>query len=172
MRRYWLGPAVLAGLLGVVGCGPGYNKVEGVVQYEDGSPVSGAMVAFIPTSGGGGSDASGITNESGNFTLRTGNVEGAKKGKYKVVITKAKGVSNPTGAAIDPTSPDAIKAMKKNMGKAAGPGVAMPGKGGKGSSNEDNEIDGQYASAESTPLSADVPSGPLTFKVKGRKGQK
>jgi len=171
MKRYWLGLAVLAGMIGVAGCGGGYSKVEGVVQDEDGKPIEKATVVFMPVDQSGTS-ANGFTDAQGRFTLTTGNVEGAKKGKYKVTITKIKDLGD---KPMDPTSAEAKKAMMKGVGKAGGGGgaVIMPGKPGPQKGAGESELAGEYGSPDTTPFTEEVPpKGTLTFKVKYKKGKK
>jgi hypothetical protein len=162
MKRQGLLAAVLAGLIGAAGCGGGYSKVEGTVQYEDGRPVPGATVVFVPV-GGAGMSPSGYTDASGHFTLKTGNAEGARKGKYKVLVTRSAKASDPP---MEPGSPDAVKAMKKNVKKGGLPRKGPPPAG----ASSDNELEARYAAADQTPLSAEIPpAGALTFTVKAKK---
>src|SRR5262249_30594419 len=124
MKRYWLGLAVLAGSIGIVGCGAGYSKVEGKVEYDDGGPVEGAMVQFVPTDAKDGKQASGVTDSQGNFTLKTGNTDGALKGKYKVVITKTP--QKDIGGAKDPKNKGGNHINKPGTGKGAPSRGAAP----------------------------------------------
>lgn len=166
MKRFWLGLAVLAGAFGVVGCGPKYNTVEGVVEYEDGGPVEGATVSFIPADGKGDS-AHGLTDASGNFSLKSGKMVGAKTGKYKVVITKVPKMGD---TAVEMGSKDMIKMMTKG-GAPPGAGTNPMMKGPAPKVN--SELGQEYATAEKTPFTTDVPaSGQLTFKVKKAAGKK
>jgi hypothetical protein len=158
MKRTWLLPAALAGLM-AAGCG-GKASVEGTVRYEDGSPVSGATVVFVPV-GGGGTAPTGYTDSSGRFRLKTGNESGARRGKYKVLVTRP---AKDAGAPLEAGSADAIKAMKKTMPRP-GPARKAPA--------ADSELEARYASAEQTPLSAEIPaSGELAFTVKAKKAGK
>lgn len=70
------------------GCGNGLNlvPVSGKVLL-DGEPVSGAAVAFWPTSGG--PIATGVTNDQGQFELSTLDKPGAIVGNYRVTVIKS-----------------------------------------------------------------------------------
>lgn len=70
----------------LAGCGKsGPVSVRGVVKL-DGQPVAGAAVTFVAQDPGG-RDASGATNEKGEFELSTTKPgDGVLPGKYKVVI--------------------------------------------------------------------------------------
>lgn len=172
MKRSWLGLAVLALAIGVTGCGAGHSKVEGVVQYEDGTPVEGAMVVFAPAEGGGGGiSPTGLTDAQGKFSLTTGTVEGAKKGKYKVLISRT---PSEKLSGTDPSSPEAIALMKKNMTKGGkgGKGVMLPGEVTSPAESK-NELDEKYSSSETTPYTEEVPTkGPVTYKVSKKKKKK
>jgi len=89
------------GALVLAGCGgPAEVKttpVSGTVYLND-QPLEGAAVTFVPDAaaagpGGaavasGGVSATGVTDASGKFTLKTGQKEGAAAGKYQVAISK------------------------------------------------------------------------------------
>jgi hypothetical protein len=89
-RRLWTGwlPAI-ALVWGFAGCGPDRPEtisVTGTVTL-DGSPVSGAVVAFTPV--GGGRPATGTTDGSGKFTLTTfDDGDGALPGEHLVAVIK------------------------------------------------------------------------------------
>jgi hypothetical protein len=104
MKKLLLAFSLLLCVTLIVGCGPkrpeGLPKLVRCVltfQYEDGTPVSDALVSLIPE------DASlqqwsiaGSTNASGVATISTnGDFVGAPAGKYKVVIRKVELI--PTG---------------------------------------------------------------------------
>jgi hypothetical protein len=75
----------------VLGGGCGYRRparvpVEGTVTF-DGEPLEGASVMLFPEAGG--RPANAVTDAAGTFTLSTyGGKDGAKPGRYKVVVTK------------------------------------------------------------------------------------
>lgn len=75
-------------VLTIAGCGgakgPDLGKVQGTVT-QNGSPVSGAIVMFIPATG---APSSGKTDEAGRYELRANDGRpGAVLGKHKVSIT-------------------------------------------------------------------------------------
>ncbi len=80
----------------IVGCGESVPKkplpetvpVSGSVSL-DGNPLAFALVTFIPTGETKGLECSGITDESGNYTLKQlRGGEGAPPGDYRVVISQ------------------------------------------------------------------------------------
>lgn len=83
----WL-PAIVL-VWSFAGCGPDRPEtisVTGTVTL-DGSPVSGAVVAFTPV--GGGRPATGTTDGSGKFTLTTfDDGDGALPGQHLVAVTE------------------------------------------------------------------------------------
>tara|TARA_R110002095_G_scaffold175471_3_gene152950 strand:+ start:30014 stop:30397 length:384 start_codon:yes stop_codon:yes gene_type:complete len=74
----------------LAGCGSGVDrpstaKAEGTVRFEN-QPLAGASVSFIPKSG---RPASGFTDASGHFVLRTFEAaDGAIPGEHTVMISK------------------------------------------------------------------------------------
>lgn len=79
---------MFATVLHMAGCGGSEtaptSKVSGTVTL-DGEPVADASVGFVPENG---RPASGVTDESGRFTLTTFEPgDGAVLGKHQVVIT-------------------------------------------------------------------------------------
>ena len=81
--------AVLS-LIGMAGCGgPGpyagsLYPVKGKVLLDDGRPLAGGSVQFIPTKGG--LPASGKIEDDGTFSLKSKSRDGAAAGEYKVRI--------------------------------------------------------------------------------------
>jgi len=158
------------------GCGPKLYPVNGVVVH-DGKAVEGAVVTFV--SEDGNRSYSGYTNAEGQFTLDDGTTPGALGGNYKVLVIR--GTKKSAGEVTDPT--EAAKIMKKDaeesaksaktgmpdmkkmMGKPpAGPPIALPGTAGVKS-----ELPVLYATANTTPLTAKVPSeGPIRLELKGK----
>ena len=69
---------------------PEFRLVKGTVTFN-GTPVEGAIVAFLPTDSSGLA-AGGMTDASGNYTLTADNSlvagAGTKPGKYKVTVKK------------------------------------------------------------------------------------
>jgi hypothetical protein len=76
--------------LAAVGCGGRYTPVPvGGTVTLDGKPVEGATVTFhLVGDDAEGRLATGRTDKSGSFRLKTGNEDGARPGEYKVVIVK------------------------------------------------------------------------------------
>jgi hypothetical protein len=137
------GPAGVAGLLvlvAFVGCSQSgsFSRVSGKVTFN-GEPVEGARVTFVGTTearDGSHEEYSSRTDSSGKYAI-----SGVKKspgippGVYKVVVTK---LTPKTGAriseALDPTQ------------------LEMSGLG-------TNALPNEYASAQTTKLSADLDPG-------------
>jgi hypothetical protein len=81
---------VLAAL--VAGCGGGGGPavgtlypVKGQVLLPSGKPLNGGAVVFL-AKGRAGTAARGEVDSGGNFTLKTGDQDGAAAGEYNVVI--------------------------------------------------------------------------------------
>lgn len=146
MFRKVLAFLLMVGLLGGIGCGGGLTPVEGVVTL-DGKEVEGASVMFVPDNPKGQA-ASGSTDASGKFTLRTGNKNGAMPGTYKVIVTKTAAVQGVDPSKMKPGTPEYQKEMAKRMG-AGGP-MGKP-------AGPKNELPVKYASAEKTDLKITVP---------------
>lgn len=96
LSNFYHSKALLPGLLltgllsAAIGCGGSSGEPLGAVTgkiTENGQPLSGALVMFVPESGSGG-PSSGETDASGDFQLKynTGE-EGATIGSHRVVIT-------------------------------------------------------------------------------------
>jgi hypothetical protein len=168
MLRKISGLLLVAGLLGMVGCGPSYKSVEGVVTL-DGKAVEGATVVFVADDGSGNT-ASGLTDASGKFTLTAGNKKGAVAGNYKVLITKTKAVGEGGAGGLKPGSPEYIELMKKKSnlkkgGSGGGPPGMPPVVGGTGS-----DLPEKYATADKTPLTCKVPpdTTPVKFELSSK----
>jgi hypothetical protein len=140
----WVSCLVVA----VVAAGCGGTKtspVEGVVLL-DGKPLADASIQFVPQ--GTGRDATGQTNQNGEFAMSTFQPrDGVLPGTYKIVIT-------PPLGAVDTTqygsSDDAMAAASKAKKAPAGP--AFPQK---------------YMRADQTPLTQEVPvQGKLRLELK------
>ena len=145
--------AMVALAVGFAGCGSKEQpiKVNGILTWEDGTPISEAQIEFIPQ--GDGKPAGGITGKDGRFDLTTTNSgDGAVPGKYKVVVIKRdvqKTVGNTAGPPEDITKAMAkfaaeAKAGKKTSDKAGGPESLLPA---------------VYATAATTPLQWTVEPG-------------
>jgi hypothetical protein len=165
-----LGFAVVVGGA-LSGCGERRVPVEGEVTLN-GQPVARATVTF--TSEDGSKVFSGLTDESGKFTLSGPAGPGAAPGSYKVTVVKyAPAVAAPINPAeeSDPSkmSKDYVSQMKKfadmKKGGAAGPMPPMPGKAG-GSGSAQSELPEVYARLETTPLRVTIPSsGPIKLEL-------
>ena len=108
-QSFRLGIVCLLGL-GLVGCGhrnPKLTYVEGKVIYKD-LPLAGATVSFVRVQG---KIASGVTDSSGHFVLKTAGQPGAELGKYKVCVSKCSPQSPARKAR-----PQELKKMKMYQG--------------------------------------------------------
>jgi hypothetical protein len=174
MLRKISGLLLVAGLLGMVGCGPSYKSVEGVVTL-DGKAVEGATVVFVAENGSGNT-ASGLTDANGKFTLTAGGKKGALAGNYKVLITRVKPIGAGGEAGMKPGSPEYVKQMEKKAkkqgpptGGGTKPGMPMPGRPVKeGESGSD--LPEKYATADKTPLTCKVPpdTKPVKFELSSK----
>jgi hypothetical protein len=101
------------GLLGLLlllpcGCGSGsaLNPVKGKVTFKN-EPLKGAVVTFHPK---GATDVKtirpvGLTDEKGEFTLTSGQKEGAMAGEYVVTIICSEEVTPKGGKKVISTGP-------------------------------------------------------------------
>lgn len=120
------------------GCDRGLQlrPAEGAVTL-DGKPVAEAGVLFTPVEGG--PPASGSTDSSGRFKLRTANRDGAKLGEHRVTITKKETLGlGPFG----PTSPEGIKVIW--------------------------HVPEKYSNTKTSGLTATVPNQELQFELTSR----
>ncbi len=149
---------VVGAILPFTGCGGGMTPVTGVVTL-DGKPLAEATVTFI--SEDGKTVASGQSDDTGTFTLTSGNAPGAFPGTYKVTVTKYPKVVGMSpglqgGGGMDK---DYLNNMKKEMSKMGVPG----GAGAK------VELPAVYAAIEKTPLTCKVPAdGPVKLELKSK----
>jgi hypothetical protein len=151
--------AVAVGLLTLVsGCGKGsLHKVNGALTWEDGTPVDGATIVFVPKDSSK-KQASGFTGKDGTFDLTTFNSgDGAMEGEYKVVVTRGNTAEvGGGGGASDADHPDPSKAMQEWFKK-----------GGAKQANVKDVIPKAYTAEGTTPLIATIPaSGKLELKLK------
>jgi len=145
--------------LGVAAAGCGGNPKtvaqEGSLQWaDDGKPIVGATVKFVPTASGGGV-AAGYTDKDGHFFLTTfSSGDGAMPGEYNVVITK---IAASSATAAPPPGDDPTKAMesfyKKGKGASSAPTVTDP-------------IPAAYGEVKSTPLKWVVDTTPKKAELK------
>jgi hypothetical protein len=122
---------------------PDTAPVTGTVTYN-GSPVEGATLTFSPASGGYA--ALGLTDASGNFTLKTPwGSEGAVPGSYKVAISKT---------AVEGAAAGEAEEVEMVIEE---PEKATPAKIAEG-------LPEKYKSAATSELTAEVKAeGPNTF---------
>ena len=67
---------------------------------SEGNPVEGAAILFYPEDEASRWGGGGVTDSSGNVSIRTlGQFNGAPAGRYKVIISKIEMSENPRGAA-------------------------------------------------------------------------
>lgn len=145
-------------LLGLVsGCGKSkLIKVSGVLTWEDGTPVDGATIVFMPKDSAK-KQASGFTGKDGTFALTTFNSDdGAMEGEYKVVVTKSDTADTGPGGMGANDHPDPEKMMKEAWQKHGG---KKPTK---------SPIPEVYTKDNTTPLIATVSSstGKIELKLK------
>jgi hypothetical protein len=158
-RRLFLSALIVLPMATALGCGGG-NKpvpVSGVLQWEDGTPISQANITFWPKKEGMLA-ASALTRKDGTFELTTYNSgDGAFPGEYVVLVTKVKmkeeaNVSVPASGEADPK--DMIKKMKEFIAQS------------KGQQKTALEIPAVYGKAESSPLKWKVDDSTSGVKLK------
>jgi hypothetical protein len=142
----------LVALLGVVlsGCrSKGITPVRGVIT-QDGTPVAGATVLFMPDGQDGGRPASGFTSSDGTFRLTTYKPDdGALPGKYRVLIQKTEGAKDRGDAERSALERAKAKIEERSLRKPRQP--ILPA---------------AYARFETTPLRCSVPvTGEVTFNL-------
>jgi len=146
-----LSRVVSISILGAIaGCGrslPDTSPVSGTITLA-GKPLANAAVSFV-------NDAApryaiGTTDGSGNYSLTTFTAgDGAIPGEHRVVVLPSPRVDvDPNLDPNKPPTPDDYRRLEDRMKKDA-KGPAAPAK--------------TYASAETTPLRADVKSGQNRF---------
>lgn len=105
--RATFGAGLLAGLLGVVGCGggsgaEGYVPVSGNIKVDD-QTASNAEVTFIPQGNTPGNGGTGVTDSTGRYEISSPQgKKGLPPGKYKVTVSRR---LNPDGSPPDPNTP-------------------------------------------------------------------
>jgi hypothetical protein len=116
----------------------------------DGKPLAEASIQFVPQ--GAGRDATGQTNNNGEFAMSTFQPrDGVLPGTYKVVISPPAGAADTTQYA---TAEEAMSVQSKPPAKKLSTGPAFPEK---------------YARADQTPLTQEVPvQGKLKFDLKSK----
>lgn len=148
----------LLSLAGGCGGGPKPIAVSGVVRWEDGKPVVGASVRFVPASGG--REATGFTGKEGDFVLATySSGDGAMAGEYTVVITKTETYTPEAPLAPGKGSPeDLAKAMKA---------FALKGEGQK--KKLEDPVPAVYGDVKSSPIKQKIDSSTGKIEIKLKK---
>lgn len=137
-----------AALLTVIGCGGGASTIpiKGKLVFDDGKPVSGASIRFVPT-GEKGRMANGYSSKDGTFELTTINAgDGAQPGDYVVVVSKIPASKGPSTSS-DPTK-DMIDWLKQKKPKEVDPVPVI------------------YGSEKSSPLKWKIESGSTEITLK------
>jgi hypothetical protein len=120
------------------GCGGGSGTlpVTGKLLWDDGSPIAGVNVQFVPEPNSGGRNAIGVTGSNGDFQLTTFTYnDGALPGDYIVVLVKfeSDGTDAPATGGGSMTPEDMAKKMKehneKQLEKPTGKGQFPPSYG-------------------------------------------
>lgn len=94
MRVFGLGAVAGAACVVLAGCGGGGGTypVSGKIVFADGQPVTAGLITFEPVDTKDGWAASGPIESDGSFEVATTDkLNGAKPGKYRVVITPPEG---------------------------------------------------------------------------------
>lgn len=131
----------------LAGCGSSRTSpVEGTVTLDD-KPLAGASIQFVAQ--GAGRDATGETDQSGQFVMSTFQPrDGVLPGTYKVVISTPLGTADTTTYG---SSDDAMSAASKAPAKKASA----------------SKFPQKYARPDQTPLTQEVPvKGKLKFELK------
>ena len=131
----------------LLGCSPEGATLEGTVPVsgtvtQNGQPLEGAAVTFVPTDGG--RSASGMTDASGKFSLTTLDPgDGALPGSYQVTITKKETVGK------EYTQEEANAYYAEHQTQPPAPEIK-------------NVLDEKYAQPETSGLTAEVAEGGVT----------
>ena len=155
-------PLPLIGLIVLVFAAAGCNSqrtpvpVSGTVTL-DGKPVEGATVTFHAVGNDKeGRPASGQTDKSGTFHLKTGNEHGARPGDYKVVIIKNDLTVPKLNVPSFPDTPEGRNQREHFLWKHFGDNEAP----------RRNVLPDRYGDLKATPLTCKVPGdGPLHFPL-------
>ncbi|MFN7805345.1 MAG: hypothetical protein ACK5TO_15100 [Planctomycetaceae bacterium] len=166
--------SVIVLLLGscVLGClggdAPPLYEAGGVVTYK-GEPVKNASVSFSGADGFKVPLAEGLTDEKGQYRLKTRGEPGAAAGSYVVTVTKLEGADEAAAAAaaasVDPksmTPEQAMAKMAEDMKKMT-PDTSKAQSDPTGRSNVANKpkslIPEKYGTVKFSGLTANVSKG-------------
>jgi hypothetical protein len=130
--------------------------VSGTVTL-DGKPVEGATVTFLVLGDDKeGRPATGQTDKTGTFHLKTGNEDGARPGEYKVVVSK-NDLADPNLKMPDfPDTPEGRNQREHFLWKHFG----------DNRSPYRNVLPDRYGDLKATPLTCKVPGdGPVHFPL-------
>jgi hypothetical protein len=143
-------------LLFAVGCG-GKNTtipVTGTLLWDDGKPVVGASISFVPVGGGKQRSANGGTGKDGAFELTTFRPgDGAFPGEYTVIVL--------TGSAPEEVPPSMVGLSTEEMTKKMAEYQNKPKK----------KVDGDavpviYTKPETSPLRYTIESSTSKIELK------
>jgi len=167
--------SVIVLLLGscVLGCGgsdaPPLYEAGGVVTYK-GEPVKNASVSFSGADGFKVPLAEGLTDEKGQYRLKTRGEPGAAAGSYVVTVTKLEGADEAAAAAaaaaVDPknmTPEQSMAKMAADMKSKMAPDPNKAQSDPTGRSNTGDKVKSlipeKYGSVKFSGLTANVSKG-------------
>ena len=133
--------------LTLVGCGGKSAPVSGTVTLN-GKAVPGATVVFVQE--GGGSIASGLSDDQGKYTLSGPNGTKIPFGNYKIVVVKTKAIQNLPDVKDGASQKDINELIRKQLAKDGAGASLLPA---------------LYATAAKTPLKAQVPAPENTVNI-------
>jgi hypothetical protein len=145
-QTYWMKRTVCLILaLAALGCGRSATSPVAGVVLLDGKPMADVAVLFVPQSGSG-HDATGQTDQNGEFTMSTFKAgDGVIPGEYKVVLSPLGAVETTQYSSAE----EAMEAASKAPPKSSPPPFPQ-----------------QYTRADQTPLRQTVPvAGKLTIEL-------
>ena len=160
----------------LAGCGGGPNNpptqaVTGTVTL-DGNPIEGAIITFVPDSGGTGQPAAGKTDAEGKYTLTTFVADdGAVAGSYKIKVSKYQtedGGMSPYGNAAEAEPAAPAKKMTEEeeiamMEKGYTADDAQPDK--NTATKRKNDLPEKYANTANSGLTYTVVEGDNTYDI-------